>query len=105
MIAGLRVADNSVIPYIPSSNTNSVAIMIGEKCADMIKEEYSNIEDNNIPNHVIMVDPGNRKQYKTDFYHRSAYHSSPQLTSAESAQNLHHWFDEYIDWFFYNKRK
>jgi choline dehydrogenase len=33
----LRIADASVIPAIPSSNTNSVCIMIGEKCADLVK--------------------------------------------------------------------
>jgi choline dehydrogenase len=36
-IAGLRVADNSVMPTLISSNTNSTAIMIGEKAADLIR--------------------------------------------------------------------
>jgi choline dehydrogenase-like flavoprotein len=36
-IKGLRVADNSIAPNLCSSNTNAVAIMIGEKAADHIR--------------------------------------------------------------------
>ncbi|GAA4349020.1 GMC family oxidoreductase N-terminal domain-containing protein [Variovorax defluvii] len=38
-IAGLRVADASVMPTIASSNTNAPAIMIGERAADFLQEE------------------------------------------------------------------
>ena len=36
-IAGLRVADGSVMPTMVSGNTNAACIMIGEKCADLVR--------------------------------------------------------------------
>jgi choline dehydrogenase len=37
-VEGLRVADASVMPRVTRGNTNAPTVMIGEKCADLIKE-------------------------------------------------------------------
>jgi choline dehydrogenase-like flavoprotein len=36
-LEGLRVCDSSVMPRIPSCNTNAPTIMVGEKGSDLIR--------------------------------------------------------------------
>jgi choline dehydrogenase len=38
-IDGLRVADASISPTIPTGNTNAPAIMVGERASDLIRED------------------------------------------------------------------
>tara|TARA_R110002050_G_scaffold145843_1_gene271306 strand:- start:137 stop:616 length:480 start_codon:yes stop_codon:yes gene_type:complete len=38
-VQGLRVADASVMPVLPSANTMAPTVMIGERCAAMVLEE------------------------------------------------------------------
>ena len=39
-IEGLRIADASIMPSLPRGNPNLSCMMIGEKCADMIKSNH-----------------------------------------------------------------
>lgn len=43
-IQGLRIADCSIIPLPLTAHTNIPAMMIGEKAADLIKEEWANAQ-------------------------------------------------------------
>ncbi len=38
-LQGLRIADASVMPDIPSANTCAATMMIGEKAADLLLED------------------------------------------------------------------
>jgi choline dehydrogenase len=38
-VTGLRVADASIMPQVTSNNINAPVLMIGEKCAAMIRAD------------------------------------------------------------------
>ena len=38
-LEGLRIADASIFPTMPSGNTNAPSIMIGERCADFLRAD------------------------------------------------------------------
>lgn len=46
-IKGLRVADASILPQLPNANVNAPIIMVGEKAAAMIKEDWLDSDSNN----------------------------------------------------------
>ncbi|KAK3860834.1 hypothetical protein Pcinc_033141 [Petrolisthes cinctipes] len=39
-VGGLRVVDASVMPTVPTGNPNAAAIIVAEKAADLIKEDW-----------------------------------------------------------------
>lgn len=53
-VSGLRVVDSSVMPTIPSSNTNAASIMIGEKAADLV------LADRKARNTPVVAEPASR---------------------------------------------
>jgi choline dehydrogenase len=38
-VRSLRIADGSVLPFLPAINPCITTMMVGEKCADMLKED------------------------------------------------------------------
>ena len=39
-VKGLRVADASIMPMVPNAHTNIPSMVVGMKCADMIREDW-----------------------------------------------------------------
>jgi choline dehydrogenase len=53
-VEGLRVADASVMPAVPSGNCHAAIVMIAERCADMIKTTHD------LHRSAVVTSPGGR---------------------------------------------
>jgi choline dehydrogenase len=54
-VAGLRVADASVMPTVPRCHTMAPTIMIGEKAADLILEQVSHLSEQHPDSHKVSI--------------------------------------------------
>lgn len=48
-VRGLRVADAAAVPHVVSANLNAAVVMVAERAADFIKEDYPLFADRRRP--------------------------------------------------------
>jgi choline dehydrogenase len=47
-VKGLRVIDASIMPMVPAAHTNIPSIMVGEKGADLVKEDWGRLDSSSL---------------------------------------------------------
>ncbi len=53
-VQGLRIADASIMPTIPSANTNAASVVIGEKAAQMIAHDVDALTGGRTQQHFVL---------------------------------------------------